>query len=150
MWELSELLHGRVQDSFGSSRVAIWREAARLAAERPLTGGGPDTFGLRSALDFSRYVPETGATLSTHADNAHCEPLGYLVNLGAPGLAAYVSVLVSALRRWLGGAAPALGAALICYLVQSLFGLGLCLVVPMAWIYMGLICAPSEVMARAG
>lgn len=55
-----------------------------------------------------------------------------------------------ALRRWLGGAAPALGAALICYLVQSLFGLGLCLVVPMAWIYMGLICAPSEVMARAG
>lgn len=150
LWELSELLHGRVQDSFGSSRVAIWREAARLAAERPLTGGGPDTFGLRSALDFSRYVPETGATLSTHADNAHCEPLGYLVNLGVPGLAAYVSVVISALRRWLGGAAPALGAALICYLVQSLFGLGLCLVVPIAWIYMGLICAPSEVMARAG
>ena len=46
--------------------------------------------------------------------------------------------------------AGALAAALICYLVQSLFGLGLCLVVPIAWIYMGLICAPSEVMARAG
>ena len=144
LWELSELLHGRAQDSFGSSRVAIWREALRLFAERPVFGGGPDTFGLRSGLDFTRYVEETGATLATHADNAHCEPLGYLVNLGVLGFAAYAALVFTALRRWLRGACPALGAGLVCYLIQSLFGLGLCLTAPIAWIYMGLICAQND------
>ena len=144
LWELSEILHGRAQDGFGSSRVAIWREALRLFAERPLLGGGPDSFGLRSGLDFSRYVPETGQTLTTHADNAHCEPLGYLVNLGLLGFAAWAALTAAALRRWLRGAGPEYGAGLVCYLVQSLFGLGLCLVAPIAWIYMGLICSVSE------
>lgn len=141
LWELSEILHGRAQDGFGSSRVAIWREALRLFWERPLTGGGPDTFGARSTLDFSRYVQETGLTLSSHADNAHCEPLGYLVNLGLLGLAAYAGLVATALRRWLRGSGPEYGSGLVGYLVQSLFGLGLCLVVPVAWIYMGLICS---------
>ena len=124
--------------------MAIWREALRLFAERPLLGGGPDSFGLRSGLDFSRYVPETGQTLTTHADNAHCEPLGYLVNLGLLGFAAWAALTAAALRRWLRGAGPEYGAGLVCYLVQSLFGLGLCLVAPIAWIYMGLICSVSE------
>ena len=150
LWELSEILHGRAQDGFGSSRVAIWREALRLFAERPLLGGGPDSFGLRSTVEFSRFVPETGATLSTHADNAHCEPLGYLVNLGIPGFAAYCALAVLSLRRWLRGADPALGAGLLCYLVQSLFGLGLCLVAPIAWIYMGLLCSEREAESNAG
>ena len=144
LWELSEILHGRAQDGFGSSRVAIWREALRLFGERPLTGGGPDTFGARSLLDFERYVPETGLTLSTHADNAHSEPLGYLVNLGLVGFAAYAGLVVTALRRWLRGSGPEYGAGLVGYLVQSLFGLGLCLVVPVAWIYMGLICSGNR------
>lgn len=144
LWELSEILHGRAQDGFGSSRVAIWKEALRLFEERPLLGGGPDSFGLRSALDFSRCVPETGQTLTTHADNAHCEPLGYLVNLGLLGFAAWAAVTAAALRRWLRGSGPEYGAGLVCYLVQSLFGLGLCLVTPVAWIYMGLICSGSE------
>ena len=144
LWELSEILHGRAQDGFGSSRVAIWREALRLFGERPLTGGGPDTFGARSLLDFERYVPETGLTLSTHADNAHSEPLGCLVNLGLVGFAAYAGLVVTALRRWLRGSGPEYGAGLVGYLVQSLFGLGLCLVVPVAWIYMGLICSGNR------
>ena len=144
LWELSEILHGRAQDGFGSSRVAIWREALRLFGERPLTGGGPDTFDARSLLDFERYVPETGLTLSPHADNAHSEPLGCLVNLGLVGFAAYAGLVVTALRRWLRGSGPEYGAGLVGYLVQSLFGLGLCLVVPVAWIYMGLICSGNR------
>lgn len=149
LWELSELLHGRVEDSFGSSRIAIWREGLRLFAEAPVIGGGPDTFGLRSELNFSRFVAETGATLSTHADNAHCEPLGILVNLGILGFCAYCAVVFSSLRRWFRGSAPAVGAALLCYLVQSLFGLGLCIVVPIVWIYMGLISSDAGVKRLA-
>lgn len=142
--ELSQLLHGHVEDSYGSSRVAIWRECLRLAGERPLVGGGPDTLALRTDMTFSRYVEETGSTLSTHVDNAHCEILGYLVNLGALGLIPYLALCAESLRRFFRGCAPAAGGALCCYYVQSLFGLGLCIVVPLVWIYMGLVCSGKE------
>ena len=104
LYELSQLLHGRVDDSFGSSRVAIWRECLHLVGESPL-------------------------------------------NLGVLGLAPYLFLCYVNLKRFFtasGGAPAALGGALGCYLVQSLFGLGLCLVVPLVWIYMGLICSPQE------
>lgn len=142
--ELSQLLHGHVEDSYGSSRVAIWRECLRLAGERPLVGGGPDTLALRTDMTFSRFVEETGSTISTHVDNAHCEPLGYLVNLGALGLIPYLALCAESLRRFFRGCAPAAGGALCCYYVQSLFGLGLCIVVPLVWIYMGLVCSGKE------
>ena len=142
--ELSEVLHGHVEDSYGSSRVAIWRECLRLAGERPLVGGGPDTLVLRTDMTFSRFVEETGSTISTHVDNAHCEPLGYLVNLGALGLIPYLALCAESLRRFFRGCAPAAGGALCCYYVQSLFGLGLCIVVPLVWIYMGLVCSGKE------
>lgn len=142
--ELSQLLHGHVEDSYGSSRVAIWRECLRLAGERPLVGGGPDTLALRTDMTFSRFVEETGSTMSTHVDNAHCEPLGYLVNLGALGLIPYLALCAESLRRFFRGCAPAAGGALCCYYVQSLFGLGLCIVVPLVWIYMGLVCSGKE------
>lgn len=142
--ELSQLLHGHVEDSYGSSRVGIWRECLRLFGESPVTGGGPDTLVLRTDMTFSRYVEETGSTLSTHVDNAHCEILGYLVNLGALGLIPYLALCAESLRRFFRGCAPAAGGALCCYYVQSLFGLGLCIVVPLVWIYMGLVCSGKE------
>lgn len=142
--ELSEVLHGHVEDSYGSSRVGIWRECLRLAGERPLVGGGPDTLALRTDMTFSRFVEETGSTLSTHVDNAHCEILGYLVNLGLLGALPYVALCAGSLRRFFRGCAPAAGGALCCYYVQSLFGLGLCIVVPLVWIYMGLVCSGKE------
>ena len=142
--ELSEVLHGHVEDSYGSSRVGIWRECLRLFGESPVTGGGPDTLVLRTDMTFSRYVEETGSTLSTHVDNAHCEILGYLVNLGLLGALPYVALCAGSLRRFFRGCAPAAGGALCCYYVQSLFGLGLCLVAPLVWIYMGLICSRKE------
>lgn len=142
--ELSEVLHGHVEDSYGSSRVAIWRECLRLAGERPLVGGGPDTLALRTDMTFSRFVEETGSTISTHVDNAHCEILGYLVNLGLLGALPYVALCAGSLRRFFRGCAPAAGGALCCYYVQSLFGLGLCIVVPLVWIYMGLVCSGKE------
>ena len=58
--------------------------------------------------------------------------------------AALTGLWLAALRRWLRGAGPEYGAGLVCYLVQSLFGLGLCLVAPIAWVYMGLICSKIE------
>ena len=138
--ELSRVLHGEISDSFGSSRILIWRESLCLFTERPILGGGPDTLTLRSAIDFSREVTETGATLRTHVDNSHNEFLNYLVNIGLLGLLPYLALCFFAIRNWLKKTAPVLGCAVFCYLIQSFFGLGLCLVVPLVWIFMGLVC----------
>lgn len=151
LYELHEILHGRIRGEFGSSRVAIWGEALRLISERPLLGGGPGTFGLRSTLEFTRFVPETGVTLTTLADNAHCEILSVLADLGLPGLLLYLAALGYLLRRWLGGSAPAAGLALISYWVQALFGIGTCFVLPFAAIMAGLVSArpaPEEAKIR--
>lgn len=148
VYELSQLLHGHVDSSFGSSRILIWRDALKIAGERPLLGGGPDTLVLRTDLGFSRYVPETGMTLSNHVDNAHNEYLGYLVNIGAFGLFGYLLVIAASAAAWVrkrgGVLTPALGCALVCYWVQSFFGLGLCIVVPLVWLFMGLLNARLE------
>lgn len=139
LYELHEMLHGRIRGEFGSSRVAIWSEALRLVAERPLTGGGPGTFGLRSTLEFTRFVPETGATLTTVADNAHCELLSALVDLGVPGALLYLAILGYVVWRWFKGSAPAAGLALISYWAQAFFGIGTCFVLPFAAILSGLV-----------
>ena len=144
LYEFHCVLHGVWDDSFGSSRVRIWRETLALVRERPLLGGGPDTLPLRLDVQFSRYVPETGQTLRSSVDNAHNEFLGYLVNLGAPALACYLGAMVLSLRRWVraGGKScllPALGCGLLGYWVQSFFGLGLCVVVPLVWLCWGLL-----------
>lgn len=129
LYELHELLHGRIDMSFGSSRVAIWREALRLFSERPLPGGGPGTFGLRSTLEFTRYVEETGLTFHTLADNAHSDILSCLADLGLPGAALYIAAAVYALRRSFG---RPVCFALAAYYVQALFSTGSCFVLPVA------------------
>ena len=141
--EFSELLHGRAEPSFGSHRLEIWAEAARLTAERPVLGGGPGSFALRSGVTFERFVPESGVTLRTLADNAHSEPLAALCDLGAPGLALWLLLRLRALRRGFKSCAP-LALALVSYHVQALFGIGSCLVLPVVYCLLGLAAAEPD------
>lgn len=143
MGELSQLLHGNVDDSFGSSRILIWRRALELFRETPLLGGGPGTFSLRADIHFSRFVEETGKTLTSSVDNAHNIYLGMLVNTGVVSLlfflgAAFASLVRAAKSRF-SPTAFALGCSLFCYWIQGFFALGLFLVSPLAWIIWGLL-----------
>lgn len=143
LWELSEVLHGRINEKFGSSRILIWRECLKLFPEHPLLGSGPDTLALRADVSFSRYVEETGQTLRSGVDNAHNEYLSYLINIGLLGLAAYITLLILGARNWLrklNKPLPcALGLACLCYCIQSFFALGLPLVSPLLWISLALL-----------
>ncbi|MGI5979369.1 MAG: O-antigen ligase family protein [Oscillospiraceae bacterium] len=150
LYELSCALHGHLEDRYGSSRILIWRKLLALFPEYPLFGGGPGTLAERLDLRFSRVVPETGKTLSAFVDNAHNEYLGMLVNTGILSLAAYLAAQAATLRAAVHAkadrfAAP-LACALLCYWMQSFFGLGLFLVAPMMWILWGLAarCQKSE------
>jgi len=153
LYEASQVLHGNAQDSFGSHRVEIWRGVLNLVPERPLLGGGPGTVRFRLAdMVFTRYVPETGQTLTAGVDNAHNEFFGYLANIGILGLLAYLCAIAVSLKRFFkrrDALSSALGGAVLCYWAQSFFGLGLCFVTPLMWLMWGLFCGDSEINAGA-
>ena len=76
--------------------------------------------------------------------NTHNVYLGYLVNLGVFGAAAYAAAAVCSLVTWVrrradGAIYPALGAAFVCYMIQDFFGIGLCLTAPMLFVVWGLL-----------
>lgn len=148
VWELQQLLHGQADDSFGSSRILIWRECLAAWLRSPLIGHGPDTVSLVVDIDFSRYVEETGKTLRSSVDNAHNIYLGYLVNTGLAGAGTYISILLCGLVRWLSRlnseGKSLVGLALLCSAVQGFFALGLCLSAPLFWIMLGLLLSPEE------
>lgn len=143
LYELSQVMHGNINEKFGSSRILIWRECLAAWGDHPILGSGPDTLALRVDVEFSRYVEETGKTLRSGVDNAHNEYLGYLINTGLLGLGAYLSLLLLGLRSWLAKldrtAICALGTGALCYCAQSFFALGLPLVAPLFWIVIALL-----------
>ena len=142
VYELSRVLHGELRESFGSSRIRIWRETLALVPERPWLGGGPGTLAARLQIEFSRFVPETGKTLKSFVDNAHNVYLGILADTGLLGLLAYLALLGSSVWELLkdprAELVPAVGYALVCCWIADFFGLGLCLTAPMLWIVWGL------------
>ena len=137
--EASRLLHGEAEDSFGSWRVAIWRNCLPLIRERPLLGGGPDTLGLRGIELFTWY--RDGEAVPADVTAAHNEYLNILVNQGALALVAYLALLALALRRCFRNAErPRLaicGAGLLCYAAMALFSISTCITAPYVW----LLCA---------
>lgn len=145
LYELSQVLRGHAEDSFGSNRILIWRGCLELVPARPLLGCGPGMLADRLDISFSRFVPETGETLRASVDNAHNVYLGALVNTGVLGLGAYLAVLafsaVTALRRRKDLPRLCLSMGLLCASVHAFFGLGLCLSEPLYWLGLGLLCS---------
>ncbi|QNL44062.1 O-antigen ligase family protein [Oscillibacter hominis] len=142
--ELSALLHGRVEDSFGSGRVYIWKEVLSIVPERLWFGGGPDTLSIRVAGYFERYDPALGLVLRSLIDVAHNEYLNLLANQGLLALAAYLGALAASALRWArraasDAAAAVLGGGILCYCIQAFFGISSCITAPALWLMWGLL-----------
>lgn len=126
-------------DSWGSNRGVIWREALRLYGSYTpvckLFGCGPDTL-----MVFIRDMDVSMRNEFGHVfDNAHNAFLQYLLTIGAMGLAAYVAFLCAAFRKLLQGwkKSPYILAALFaaaCCVSQSVVNLNDVIVMPMMWL----------------
>lgn len=150
LYELSQVLHGHLADEFGSHRGQIWKSCWALFREKPWLGGGPGTAALR--IDIEWYSDVRGQAV--RVNNAHNVYLGYLVDVGIPGLLCYGAALVCGLvtwfrRRGLGAIYPALGWGLLCYWIQDFFGLGLSLTAPMMFVVFGLLESKPPAAALA-
>ena len=142
--EASELLHGNWNDSFGSSRLYIWRKAAELIPQAPLFGGGPDTFGIRTDAMFERFDETTGMLIQSNVDVAHNEYLNILVNQGSLALVFYLGALFFAIKEFIQKASTSIttaicGGALICYLIQAFFGICSPISAPLFWISLAIV-----------
>src|SRR4029077_6478266 len=74
-------------------RPAVYRDSLHLHATRPLTGYGPDNFG----LVFPRFE---STDLHQRWDKAHAETLQIAATQGVLGLAAYLFILVAFARAF--------------------------------------------------
>ncbi len=142
LYELSEILQGRPQDSFGSYRLGVWRNALIVAREHLLTGTGPNTF----LYAITEQLQRAGLSYPESYDSAHNGYVTILVENGLPALAAYVAflgvMLTLGIRRarkrpWLWMTTLAVG----CYALQDFFSFSICLVSPMFWAVAGMHAA---------
>lgn len=144
--EAAAILHGELDDDFGSGRIYIWRNVLPLVKQRPLLGGGPDTLWLRTDARFVHYDEALEVKYLISVDNAHNEYLNILLNQGAFALIAYLTALASGFILWLKNApenpeAAVFGGAVCAYCIQSFFGLGSPNSSPYFWIAFALLLA---------
>lgn len=140
--ELGNLLQGQWNDEIGSGRIGIWKTLLKTVPQHFWIGTGPGTVADRAGIVYERYVPETGRTLKARVDNAHNEFLEYLVCEGSIGLILYLLLLVSTIvrcRRDGRTESNLLLASMGSYWIQSFFGLGLILVLPIVFVFWGLL-----------
>lgn len=144
--EAHELLHGNIDDSFGSGRVHIWREVISRIPEHFWFGAGPDTMLNAELESFSRYDEALDIYIVSYIDAAHNEPLNILFNQGVFALASYAAMLISGAIIWFrrsadNKAVAVLGGACLCYLVQGLFGISQPATAPLLWAALALLCS---------
>lgn len=144
LWELSELLHGRPQDSYGSERLGVWRLTLEMSGDHLLFGTGPDTFLYALRL----HMASTGQSLQQNFDNPHNILLAILSGSGLPALALFLALIasVSALVLRRRQCLP-LMLGLWGYLLQGMFTFSICLSAPMFWAAMGMLvslCCDKE------
>ena len=142
--EFHELLHGRGEDSFGTGRLYIWRKVAELIPTRLWFGYGPDTMLLANIEPFARVDETLGTVIRARIDTAHNEYLNILFHQGIFSLLAYLGALGTALWGWIrrgrgSVAGAAAGAAVLCYAIQALFGISVCISAPYFWIALAIL-----------
>ena len=160
--ELHEILHGRLEDSFGTSRVYIWRQMLEKSSERLLVGIGPDmarnyplnpfmtprlellqnSFEAAGGAPVQFWYPIFAYKSATLTD-AHCFPLHIHYCQGLPAQLSWLELVGTVLVHWFKArrdpAAALLGGGVICFFCAMLFSFSSIIVMPFFWLSMALL-----------
>jgi len=139
LYEVREIMHGRIEDRFGSYRAYIWRNAFEELPNHPnlALGSGASTFG-----EFFPAQEEAFAYYGTVYDKAHNEYLQILICQGLLGLLCFVVFLGALFVRAIPKAfkEPMLMAVLagfMGYCVQAFLNISLPIASQMLWVMAG-------------
>ena len=140
LWQLREVLHGRLEDNFGSSRGWVWKRGFSVVFDRPVFGAGPDAFYY--ALGELQY--DALLLYSIYFDKAHNMFLQIAVCLGIPAFMSYLAFLGGLFGSAIKKAFErplllAFGAAALSYTVQSFFCVEVPLTTPLLWVCLGVM-----------
>jgi O-antigen ligase len=124
-WQLRSRARWFAEDPWGGARLYLWRDSARMGADRLAVGHGPEVF----SAAFPHY--ESRELAAAYPDFAHESPhnmfLDALVAQGLPGLAALCCICAAGfaaawrLRARKGAAAAWMAAALAAGIVSQQF-----------------------------
>jgi O-antigen ligase len=151
IWQAREVMHGRFDDDFGSSRGWIWKRAVSVIPNNPVFGTGPDTFLYALGEDLQHEAIER---YRVPFDKAHNLFLQITVCMGIPALIAFLifigHIFISAAKRaFERPLLLAFGAAALSYLIQSFFCVEVPITTPLLWIALG-VMAGEVWMATVG
>ena len=144
IWQAREMMHGRIDDDFGTSRGWIWRNALEVLPDNPIFGTGPDTF--RHALGDARQAEAMERYHVLYYDKAHNIFLQIAVCMGIPALIAYLiflgGVFIPSVKRAFDRPLLfAFGAAALAYVIQSFFAVEVPITTPLLWIALGVMAS---------
>jgi len=154
VWQAREMMHFRMDDSFGSGRGFIWRNAVEVIPYNPIFGTGPDTF-YYALGGFGGERQTLAAELHGEVyDKAHNVFLQIAVCMGIPALVAYLiflgGVFIPAVKAAFDRPVLlAFGAAALSYVIQGFFMVEVPITTPLVWIAFGVIAAETW-MAKIG
>lgn len=143
LYEFHCVLHGEVQDHFGSHRIQIWKKAVGIIKENLVVGIGPDCSLEYFDICFSRYSDVFEETIYAYVDNAHNEYLQILINFGLVGFLPLSILMCKTLwgihKNQNCKSVMIMTPGLLCYLIQAFFNIGSFIVAPFFWITWGMI-----------
>ena len=139
-------------DTWGTGRGINWRFAWEFFTQKSsfldkLIGNGPDTYYIITMDNFKHLMKDAGYGIF---DSAHNEYLEYLVTIGILGTIAYLSLLVTSLRKMLKSrknvCAVASGFAILAYAVQAVVNIAIPITTPifMILLYVGINSSRSS------
>lgn len=144
--QLHNVLHGKLEDSYGSGRIYIWRRTVHAVPAHLCFGTGPDTLSLMDFANINVVNKNNEILYVKTYDAAHNEYLTILFQQGFFALLSYLSALVISLVQWIRQArsspvAAIAGAAVLCYALQAFFGISQLITAPYFWCIFAVLVA---------
>ena len=137
--EIHEIMHGKLNDEFGTYRMFLWKRSFMIFKEYPLIGTGPDSFTARFMDKYTQDIINLGElTLNDTAANVY---LTMLVNIGILGLISYlvfVGLLLHKMIKKRNAFSTVFLTSIICFLIQDFFNLWTVIVTPVFFVLMAI------------
>ena len=135
--EAREILHGNIDDEFGTNRVFIWKNGLKSFVNHPMIGSGPDTFA-------QAFPEEAHWHYGEYYDKAHNEYLQILVCQGIIGFMGYMAYLggiflTSVKKAFKNPVIMAVLAAFTGYCVQAFFNISVPITSQALWVFAGIL-----------
>lgn len=141
IYQAREIMHGNIEDDFGSRRGFIWKRAMERVQYQPIFGTGSDTF----YYAFGKLNQAEAKELhGVEYDKAHNDFIQILLCNGWPGLLTYLAfitgIIISSIKKSFDNmfALIALG-GILAYLIQSFFGIDTLIVTPIYWTMLAIL-----------